>query len=235
MSVSGIQITHIIFDLDGLLLDSETIYTEVNAELMKNYGREYTMELKTKTTGMKMDDAIQTMLEHEHLFGIVNLEEYKAKYLDLLGKHLPESQLLPGAMKLVKHFAKHKIPMAICSGSNAYEFSAKMKNQKELSDLISLHVLTGDDQLVKKGKPAPDGFLETMRRFAVKPKSAAHVLVFEDSINGVYAALAAGMHVVMVPDLRYSSPPEKCKDKITLVLNSLEEFKPEVLDLPPYD
>lgn len=234
MNILSPEITHIIFDLDGLLLDSETIYTQVNTELMKSYGRVYTMELKTKTTGMKMDDAIQTMLEHEHLIGTVNLKEYREKYLDLLGKHLPESRLLPGAMQLAKHFAKHKIPTAICSGSNTFEFDAKMKNQKELSDLIPLHVLTGDDPHVKKGKPEPDGFLETMRRFSVKPESAAHVLVFEDSINGVYAALAAGMHVVMVPDLRYSSP-EKCRDKITLVLNSLEEFKPEMFGLPPFD
>ncbi|KAL4002606.1 Haloacid dehalogenase-like hydrolase family protein [Acanthocheilonema viteae] len=235
MNVSDVQITHIIFDLDGLLLDSETIYTNVNTELMKSYGREYTMELKTKTTGMKMNDAIQMMLEHEHLIGTVNLEDYRAKYLDLLGKHLPESRLLPGAMKLVRHFAKHKIPTAICSGSNTFEFNAKMKNQKELCDLIPLHVLTGDDPHVKKGKPAPDGFLETMRRFAVEPKSTANVLVFEDSINGVCAALAAGMHVVMVPDLRYSNPSEKYRDKVTLVLNSLEQFKPEMLGLPPYD
>ncbi|VDK89131.1 unnamed protein product [Litomosoides sigmodontis] len=234
MNASGMQITHVIFDLDGLLLDSETIYTEVNTELMKSYSRQYTMELKTKTTGMKMDDAIQAMLEHEHLIGEVSFEEYRSKYIDLLGKRLPESPLLPGAMRLVKHLVKHNIQTAICSGSNAFEFNAKMKNHKELSDLIPLHVLTGDDPLVKKGKPAPDGFLETMRRFAVKPNSAANVLVFEDSINGVYAALAAGMHVVMVPDLRYSSP-EKCKDKITLVLNSLEEFKPEILGLPAYD
>lgn len=67
MSVSSLQITHIIFDLGGLL-DSETIYTEVNTELMKNYGRNYTMELKTKTAGMKMDEAIQTMLEHVYPF-----------------------------------------------------------------------------------------------------------------------------------------------------------------------
>lgn len=97
-----------------------------------------------------------------------------------------------------------------------------------------MQVLTGDDPHVKKGKPEPDGFLETMQRFAVKPKSAAHVLVFEDSINGVYAASAAGMHVVMVPDLRYSNP-EKFQHKITLILNSLEEFKPELFCLPPYD
>ncbi|MCP9258087.1 (DL)-glycerol-3-phosphatase 2 [Dirofilaria immitis] len=235
MNVLDIQITHIIFDLDGLLLDSETIYTKANTEMMKLYGREYTMELKAKTTGMKMDDAIQTMLEHENLIDITNVEEYRAKYLDLLGKYLPESRLLPGAMQLVKHFMKHKIPLAICSGSNTFEFDAKMKNQKELSDLIPLHVLTGDDPHIKKGKPEPDGFLETMRRFSLKPKSAAHVLVFEDSINGVCAALAAGMHVVMVPDLRYSTPCGTYKDKITLILNSLEEFKPEMLGLPRYD
>lgn len=68
MNASGVQITHVIFDLDGLLLDSETIYTEINTKLMKGYNRKYTMELKTKTTGMKMDDAIQAMLEHVNLY-----------------------------------------------------------------------------------------------------------------------------------------------------------------------
>lgn len=68
MVVSNPQITHVIFDLDGLLLDTETIYTKVNTEIMKNYDREYTMELKAKTTGMKMGDAIRVMLEHVCVF-----------------------------------------------------------------------------------------------------------------------------------------------------------------------
>lgn len=77
----------------------------------------------------------------EHLTDAVSVEQYRTKYLNLLNKRLPDCQLLPGAMQLVKHFAKHKIPTAICSGSNSSEFDAKMKNHRELSDLIPLHVI----------------------------------------------------------------------------------------------
>lgn len=109
---------------------------------------------------------------------------------------------------------------------------------KDISFLFGvgrLKVLTGDDPAVKKGKPEPDGFLVTMERFEKKPQSAANILVFEDSLNGVLAAVAAGMHVIMVPDSRYCLPPEDVRDKICLVLESLEDFKPEMMGLPPYD
>ena len=95
-------------------------------------------------------------------------------------------------------------------------------------------MLTGDDPAVKHGKPAPDGFLVTMDRFETKPESVENVLVFEDAPNGVLAAVAAGMHVVMVPDLSFTSPPESVLDKISFVLNNLEDFKPETMGLPPY-
>lgn len=74
-----------------------------------------------------------------------------------------------------------------------------------------------------------------MSRFKEKPSSPSNVLVFEDSPNGVRAAVAAGMSVVMVPDLRFSPVPEECKDKILSVLGSLEEFVPESVGLPAYD
>lgn len=92
-----------------------------------------------------------------------------------------------------------------------------------------------DDPEIAEGKPAPDAFLVTMRRFPVKPASAANVLVFEDAPNGVLAAIAAGMQVVMVPDLSYSKPPENERHRIAFVLKSLEDFKPESMGLPPYD
>lgn len=95
--------------------------------------------------------------------------------------------------------------------------------------------MSGDDPAVKRGKPAPDPFLVTMDRFERKPEKAENVLVFEDATNGVYAAIAAGMNVVMVPDLTYMKIPDELQDKITMMLKSLEDFKPENVGLPAYD
>ncbi|VDO34125.1 unnamed protein product [Onchocerca flexuosa] len=100
---------------------------------------------------------------------------------------------------------------------------------------ISFQVLSGDDPAVKRGKPAPDPFLVTMDRFKQKPEKAENVLVFEDAANGVCAAIAAGMNVIMVPDLTYMKIPEGLQNKINSVLRSLEDFKPESVGLPAYD
>ncbi|VBB34646.1 unnamed protein product [Acanthocheilonema viteae] len=234
MISNDLKITHVIFDLDGLLLDSESVYTRVNEEILLGYGKKYTMELKAKTAGMKMDESINFVLEHEDLIGKITLEQYRKKYLELASKYLPDSKLLPGALRLVKHLAKHLVPIALCTGSNTFEFEAKMRKQQELLQLINLRVLA-DDPSIKHGKPAPDPFLVTMQRFIKKPMNAANVVVFEDSINGVRAAVAAGMHVIMVPDPRYSKPPEDCQKMILFVLKSLTEFKPETIGLPPFD
>uniref|UniRef100_A0A915PR18 Uncharacterized protein n=1 Tax=Setaria digitata TaxID=48799 RepID=A0A915PR18_9BILA len=115
------------------------------------------------------------------------------------------------------------------------EFELKTRNHKELLDLVSLRVLSGDDPDVKRGKPAPDPFLVTMNRFEQKPEKAENVLVFEDAANGVRAAVAAGMRVIMVPDLTYMKVPEDLRDKISAILESLEDFKPESMGLPAYD
>ncbi|VDK31884.1 unnamed protein product [Gongylonema pulchrum] len=96
-------------------------------------------------------------------------------------------------------------------------------------------VLSGDDPAIKRGKPAPDPFLVTMDRFKDRPEKAANVLVFEDAANGVRAALAAGMPVVMIPDLTYMKVPEDIRHKISQILKSLEEFKPETMGLPAYN
>lgn len=74
-----------------------------------------------------------------------------------------------------------------------------------------------------------------MERFKDKPDKPSNVLVFEDSANGVRSAVAAGMPVVMIPDLTFMKVPEDVRDKISVILNSLEEFKPESFGLPPFN
>ncbi|VDK53082.1 unnamed protein product [Anisakis simplex] len=226
------KITHIIWDLDGLLIDTESVYTDANVKAMAKYGKKYTLEAKVRSMGMKHDVACAKVLKDVGLEGQVSVKEYSQLYDQLLREMLPDCGMMKGAMKLVQHFAKHNIPMAICTGSCTFEYELKVKNHQDLVQLIPLSVLTGDDPEVLHGKPAPDGFLVTMNRFPQKPASAENVLVFEDSPNGVRSAVAAGMHVVMVPDWSYSKPPEDIKDRIFAVLNSLEEFKPESVGLP---
>ncbi|VDM49606.1 unnamed protein product [Toxocara canis] len=228
------NVTHVIFDLDGLLIDSEPLYAEANVRVMGRYGKKYSTELKKLTMGMRQDPAIELMIKEVGLEGKVTVEEYNAAYDSFLPELLPNCQMMPGAMRFVRHLASHNIPFAICTGSRSMECDLKLKNLKELVELVPLMV-RGEDPEIRDGKPAPDCFLVTMGRFKEKPKSTANVAVFEDSPNGIRAAVAAGMRAVMIPDPRYATAPEDLKDRITMVLKSFDEFKPESLGLPPYD
>lgn len=99
---------------------------------------------------------------------------------------------------------------------------------------VGVFKVANDDPDIHEGKPAPDAFLVTMKRFPLPPKSPQNVLVFEDSPNGVRAAVAAGMHVVMLCDSRFFAPPEEVSENIDKVVNSFEEFHPEDFGLPSY-
>ncbi|KAL6735663.1 hypothetical protein Aduo_006080 [Ancylostoma duodenale] len=183
--------------------------------------------------GRKPLEAIIWLLEEVGLADQVTPEEYATHYDVMLGEMFKKCRPLPGAERLVRHFAIKGVSMAICSGSCSRSFLQKAENHREWVDLIPIHVLSGDDESIKRGKPYPDAFLETMRRFPEQPVSASRVLVFEDAPNGVKAALAAGMQCVMVPDEMFREEAQKLNaDRI---LSSLEEFKPEEFGLPPFD
>ncbi|XP_076435825.1 pseudouridine-5'-phosphatase-like [Babylonia areolata] len=224
------KITHVIFDVDGLLLDTESIYTQVISELCAEYGKQFTWELKAKQMGQTEVKAANILIDSLQL--PLTAEEYRQKCNKGLSALFPSAPLLPGAERLVKHLHKHGVPMALASGSNRENFELKTQNHGDLFSLFGHSVLSSSDPEVKHGKPAPDCFQVAAARFDPPPKPE-NVLVFEDAPNGVEAGHAAGMQVVWVPDPR--ADRSALADKAELILDSLVDFKPEDFGLPSYD
>lgn len=222
-------VTHVIFDMDGLLLDTERLYTESIQRVVSAYGKDFTWDTKVKMMGATTQEGADIIIRELQL--PMTQEEYIQQTKEVYAEVFPNAQLLPGANKLVSHLHKHGIPVAVATSSSKSSFDMKTCNHKDFFSLFRHIVLGTDDPEVKEGKPSPDIFLVCASRFPDKP-NVGSVLVFEDAPAGVEAALAAGMQVVMIPDQRVS--PEVMK-KATQVLASLELFVPEQFGLPAYD
>lgn len=186
--------------------------------------------------GKRHDESIRWLINELKIGDLVTPEEYSRQYDELLIEMFKRSPAMPGAEKLVRHLLHTGVPVALCTGSCSRTFPTKLDNHKDWVNMIKLQVLSGDDPEVKHGKPHPDPFLVTMKRFPQVPESADKVLVFEDSYNGVLSALDAGMQCVMVPERSIFDPDSdpEFKNRVTVILNSLEQFKPEDFGLPPY-
>ena len=200
-------VTHVIFDLDGLLIDTEPIYTKVTQSIIERFGKEYTWELKSKVIGRPPIEATKTLLEG---LGIpsdqMSPEEFLAECEEGLQKLFPNCELLPGAEALIRHFNRLDIPLALATSSAKRHLEAKVSRHQALFSLFKVMV-NGEDPEIKQGKPAPDIFQIAAKRLPIPPASPDRVIVFEDSFTGIRAAKAAGMRAVWVPD-RNNKPAE---------------------------
>ncbi|XP_063922591.1 probable pseudouridine-5'-phosphatase isoform X2 [Zophobas morio] len=223
------KVTHVIFDLDGLLLDTEILYTKAAQNVVSKYGKSYTQEIKHKTLGFQGADAAKEVVK------LLDLPLTWQEYYKLVKQQYPvvmrNANFMPGAERLVRHFHTKQIPIAVATSSGQDTYDIKVEHHKSLFSLFSHVVTGGTDPEVKSGKPSPDIFLVCARRFKDSPKPE-QCLVLEDAPNGVQAAVKAGMQVVMVPDKQIE---EKATKLATLKLNSLEEFRPEMFGLPPLE
>jgi len=218
----------VLFDMDGLLLDTENLYTQGTQQILSQHNKTYSWEFKTKLMGKRTDEVARMIIEHYQL--PLTPEEWITKSRDIYNDLFPTVKCLPGVTKLVHHLAKHKIPISVASSSSSSAFKLKTENHSGLFSLFD-NIVLGDNQLVKNAKPAPDIFLVAADNFKTSGINAEDCLVVEDAPLGVAAGKAAGMQVLMVPDLRMDEANRKVA---TLALNSLDELDPRDFGLPGY-
>jgi pseudouridine-5'-monophosphatase len=225
MSFSN-KITHLIYDMDGVLLDTEPFYTQAIQEIVQKYGHDFDWSIKAKMLGRDSMDSARLLVKTLDL--PITPEDYLAHREQKLQQLFPTAQPLPGAVALTEHFKKQGIGQAVATSSYQSNFDLKTTFHRAWFSLFD-GIITGDHAAVKQGKPAPDIFLAAAQVLQASPEQC---LVFEDAPAGMEAALAAGMSVVVIPDHHMD---KRLYQRAHQILNSLEEFSPQLWGLPSFN
>jgi HAD superfamily hydrolase (TIGR01509 family) len=210
----------VIFDLDGVLLDSEHVWDEVREELARERGGRWHERAQREMMGMSSLEWSRYM--HDEIGVPDPPEEISAEVVRRL-EALYREQLpaMPGAREAVERLAA-RWPLALASSSNRELIVLAL----ELLGVADRFRATVSSEEVARGKPAPDVYLEAARRLRVDPTRAAAV---EDSHNGIRAAKAAGMRAIAIPNRRFP-PGDDALAKADLVLETLAGLTAEAVE-----
>ena len=214
------MIEAVVFDLDGVLLDSEQVWDEVREELVKERGGRWHEQAQTEMMGMSSIEWSRYM--HDELDLPEPPEEISAEVVrrldEVYRKRLP---LIDGAREAVERLAA-RWPLGLASSSNREVIDLVL----DLSGLARYFRVTVSSEEVPRGKPAPDVYLEAARGLGVPPERCAAV---EDSHNGIRSAKAAGMRVIAIPNQHYP-PGEEALALADVTLGSLAELTPSIVE-----
>jgi HAD superfamily hydrolase (TIGR01509 family) len=209
----------VIFDLDGVILDSEELWNEVREALARERGGRWSEQAQADMMGMSsvewsryMHDVVGLSDPPEEIS-----REVVRRMLDRYSRQLP---LIDGAVEAVQRMAA-RWPLALASSSNRELIDRTL----EVSGLAPYFCVTVSSEEVERGKPAPDVYLEAARRLEIEP---AHAAAIEDSASGIRSAHAAGMYVVVIPN-RAFPPPDDVLALADVVLDSIRQLEPEIL------
>jgi HAD superfamily hydrolase (TIGR01509 family) len=207
----------VIFDLDGVLLDSEQVWNQAKEQLVRERGGRWRDEAPRDMMGMSspewsayLRDELGVDLDPQ-----VISDEVVRRLERIYRDELP---LLDGAVEAVERLAGHW-PLGLASSSNREIIDLFL----ELSGLAPTFAVTISSEEVERGKPAPDVYLEAARRLEAEP---SRCVAIEDSENGIRAAHAAGMRVLALPNPHYPPDPEALADADE-VIGSLHALTPE--------
>ena len=206
----------VIFDMDGVIFDSEKAYIECWKPLEKEFK---IPDLKaTMYECIGVNSSITRKIFLEKYGEDFPLEKYQQMASDSM-KKLVDSGELPkkkGVDELLVFLKEHNVPMAVASSTK----TETVKRELKMAGVIDYYdVIIGGD-MVLKSKPEPDIFIEAASQLGIEPKDC---VVIEDSHNGIRAAFAAGMTAVMVPDLL--APNDEMREKADYIFESLVDVK----------
>ena len=205
------MIEAVIFDLDGVLVDSEHVWDEVREELARERGGRWHDGAQADMMGMSSVEWSRYM--HDEIGLPEPAEEISDEVVRrMLARYAERLPLVEGAEEAVRRLAG-EFPLGLASSSNRPIIDTVL----ERAGIAELFEATVSSEEVARGKPAPDVYLETARRLGVPPEYCAAV---EDSANGIRSAHAAGMRVVAIPNRCYP-PPDDALALAQVVLPSL--------------
>ena len=212
------MIEAVIFDLDGVLVDSEHVWDEVREELARERGGRWHDRAQADMMGMSSVEWSRYM--HEVIGLAERPEEIDAEVVRRMqARYAEELPLVEGGVEAVRRLAAD-FRLGLASSSNRPIIDTVL----EAAGIAALFEATVSSEEVERGKPAPDVYLETARRLGIAPESCAAI---EDSANGIRSAHAAGMCVLAIPNRRYP-PPADALVLATTTLGSLAELTRDV-------
>lgn len=210
----------VVFDLDGVLVDSEQVWDAARRELVEETGGEWREGATEEMLGMSSPE--WSAYVRDELAVALEPPEISSRVVDHLAEHYRrELPLLAGAQDAVKRMAA-RWPLGLATSSNREIIDLFL----ELSGLEDCFAATLSSEEVARGKPAPDVYLEVLARMAVDPARAAAI---EDSSSGLRSAAAAGLGIVAVPNPHFP-PLDDALALADVVLDSLDELSVEQVE-----
>jgi HAD superfamily hydrolase (TIGR01509 family) len=213
----------VVFDLDGLLFNTEELYNFVGTELLGRRGKDFPAELLHQIMGRPQPVALQLMIDWHSLDATVEIlaAETEVVFAEILDQRL---EFMPGAAQLLAALEAADIPKAIATSSGR-KFAQNILGRFQLEPRFAF-LLTCEN--VTHGKPDPEIYLLAVKQFGISPGA---MMVLEDSQNGCRAAVAAGAYAVAVPA---GPSAEHDFTGATLVADTLADRRIyEALQLPP--